>query len=50
MDIDWKNDLEEWLEPFLGAWANNAPADVPCLCGWADRPWRSQERSADGRP
>ncbi len=32
-----------------GAAEAQAPApDVPCLCRGADRPWRSQERSADG--
>ena len=54
MDIDWKNDLEEWLAPFLGALGNKArtrmcPAYVAGLIGSGDRKSIQPMAARDGQ-
>ena len=44
-----EDDLERWLEPFLERLGHKTRRRMcPALYGGADRPGRSQERSADG--
>jgi hypothetical protein len=47
--LDWQDELERWLKPFLDRLGHKATApDVSALRVGAHRPWRSQEHSADG--
>lgn len=38
--LDWTDELERWLEPFLDVLGHSTRRmNVPGLRGWANRPW-----------
>ena len=46
--LDWKEELGRWLKPFLDRLGHTARRQMCRRYVSVGRPWRSQERSADG--